>query len=286
MKRLNVLFHSLFSAFLLAAWLSSAGAQQQSSPQVSLSNRTILLFTAPPLGKQYQLMSGDVLSVRVFGHPELSSEVTIDERGKINLPFIDEVEAAGLTLDKLRSDILLRYQKIERHPQLSVRLLESTQGASVAVYAVYDNRGRETGVYTSMMPGVNLKLKWQVKSLGRDEFVLSFYSRDTFSDGKDTYEVKALLDRGESLSLGRAVKIYPTIVTAHNDPYLEIRLKVSLTALVQMAKAGEVTVKLGDLGVKLRENDLAGLRFIVSHFSSAAPYQLIESEREETVFHL
>jgi hypothetical protein len=271
MKRLNAFLLPLFSAFLSAASFSVAGAQQQSSTQGNISNRTILLFTAPPSGKQYQLMSGDVLSVRVFGHPELSSESPIDERGMINLPFIDEVEAAGRTVEKLRSEISLRFQKFEKNPQISVRLLESTQRESVAVYAVYDNRGRESGVYTSMMRAGDLKLNWRVKSLSRDEFVLSFFSRGSFSDGKDTYEVKALLESGESLSLGQAIKIYPMIVTAHNDPYLEIRLKVSLTALARIAKAGGVTMKLGDTGFQLRGNDLEALRFIVSHFSSAAP---------------
>jgi Polysaccharide biosynthesis/export protein len=269
MKRLKVFRHPLFSALLLAALFSVAGAQRQSSTQVSLSNRTILLFTAPPLGKQYQLMSGDVLSVHVFGHPELSSEAIIDGRGMINLPFIDEVAAAGRTVEKLRSEISLRFQKFERNPQISVRLLEFTQ--SVAVYAVYDNRGREAGVYTSIMRAGDLNSNWRIRSLSRDEFILSFFSRGSFSDGKDTYEVKALLDRGESLSLGRAIKIHPTIITAHNDPYLEIRLKVSLTALARIAKAGEVTMKLGDIGIKLRGNDLEALRFIVAHFSSSAP---------------
>ncbi|MDT4897621.1 MAG: polysaccharide biosynthesis/export protein [Acidobacteriota bacterium] len=271
MKRLNAFLYSLFSTFMLAALFSVAGAQQQSSTQISLSNRTILLFTAPPPGKHSQLISGDVLRVRVFGHPELSSEATIDWRGMINLPFIDEVEAAGQTVEKLRSEILLRYQKFERNPQISVRLLEFTQRESVAVYAVYDNRGRETGVYTSMMRAGDLKFNWQARSLSRDNFILSFFSRDVFSDGKETYEVKALLDGGESLGLGRAIKIHPTIVTAHNDPDLEIRLKVPLTALARIAKAGEVTVQLGEIGFKLRENDLAALRFIVSHLSSAAP---------------
>ena len=271
MKRLIALRHPLFSTLLLASLFSVAGAQQQSSTQVSISNRTSLLFTAPPSDTPYQLMSGDMLSVRVFGHPELSSEAAIDERGMINLPFIGEMEAVGRTVEKLRSEILLRFQKLQRNPQLYVRLLESTQRESVAVYAVYDNRGHETGIHTSMVNTSDPKFKWQVRSSSRDEFVLSFFSRASFSDGKETYEVKALLERGESLSLGRAIKIHPTIVTAHNDPYLEVRLKVSLTALARIAKAEEVTMRLGEIEFKLRGKDLEALRFIVAHFSTAVP---------------
>lgn len=271
MKRLNAFLHPLFSAFLLAAMFSVAGAEQQNGPQVSLSNRTILLFIAPPPGKQYQLMSGDVLSVRVFGHPELSSEVIIDGRGMINLPFIDEMKATGQTVDELRGAISLSYEKLLRRPQISVRLSESTQRESAAVYAVYDRQGRETEIYTSMMRTGDWMVNWQVRSLGGGEFMMSFFSRDSFFDGRKTYEVKAVLGRGESLSLGKAVKISPTVVTAHNNPDLEVRLKVSLASLTRIARAGEVTMKLGDVEFKLRENELEALRFIASHFSSAAP---------------
>jgi hypothetical protein len=267
MKRLKAFLHPLFSALLAAALFSVAVAQEQSGSRVSLSNRTVLLFNAPPLYKQKELSSGDVLSVRVFGHPELSSEAVIDERGMISLPFIEEVKASGLTPDKLRGEILLRLQKLLKNPQISVRPSELTPRESVAVYGVFDNRGRETGVYTSMMRAANLKFSWRISSSNRGEFILSFFSTDSFSDGKDTYEVRALLDNGESMGLGRAVKIFPTVVTAHNDPYLEVTLKVSLKALARVAKAGVVTIKLGDIEFKLRENDLAALRFIVSHFS-------------------
>jgi hypothetical protein len=266
MKRLKALLHTLFSALLLAASFSIAAAQEQSIPQTSLSNRTVLLFNAPPPSKQKELTYGDVLSVRVFGQTE-SSEVVIDERGMISLPFIEEVKAVGLTLDKLRSELVLRYQKLLRNPQISVRPSELTPRESVAVYGVYDNRGRETAVYTSMMRAANSKPGWRISSSNRGEFILSFFSTNSFSDGKDTYEVRALLDETESMSLGRAVKIFPTVVTAHNDPYLEVRLKVPLKALARMAKAGAVTMKLGDVEFKLRENELEALRFIVSHFS-------------------
>lgn len=271
MKRLKTFRHLMFSTILLAAVFSVVGAQQQTGPRISLSNRTILLFTAPPVGQHDQLMFGDVLSVRVFGHPELSSEVIIDERGMIILPFTDEVKAGGLTLDTLKNEILLRYQKYVRNPQIFVRRSESTQRESIRVYAVYDYRGNEKDVYTSMIPAAGAKFNWQVRSLRRDEFIISFFSNNSFSDGKDSYEVKALLDSGKSLSLGRGIKIFPSFVTAHNDPYLEVRLKVSLTALARIGKAGAVTMKLGEIGFKLRGNDLEALRFIVSHFSTDAP---------------
>ena len=252
---------------LLFVLFGAAGAQQQNPSEVPVSNRTIVLFKAPPTGAQYRLMPRDVLSVRVFGHPEFSSDATIDDRGMISLPFLDEVEAAGLTVEKVKSEILLRLQRLQRNPQISVYPLESHQRETVAVYAEYDKRGRETEVYTSMMSAGDLNFRWKVRSVGRDEFVLSFFSRDYFSNGRESYEVKALLDGSESVTLGPAIKIRPTIVTAYNDPYLELRLKVARPTFAQVAKARRVRIRLEDIEFELRANDLEALRFMAEHFA-------------------
>jgi hypothetical protein len=265
MTSLKTLRRPLFPALMLVALFGAAVAEQQYSGEAPVSSRTIVLFKAPPAGAQYRLMPGDVLSVRVFGHSELSSEATIDDRGMVSLPFLDEVEAAGLTVENIRSEILLRLQRLLRNPQISVYLLESHRRETVAVYAEYDRRARETEVYTSMMSAGDLNFGWKVRSVSHDEFVLSFFSRDSFSDGRESYAVKALLDGGESVALGRAIKIRPTIVTAYNDPYLEIRLKVARPKLAQVAKATEVRIRLEDTEFKLRANDLEALRFMVEH---------------------
>lgn len=274
----------LFPALMLVVSFGAAGAEQQNSSDVTVSNRTVVLFKAPPAGAQYRLMPTDVLSVRVFGHPELSSDATIDERGMISLPFLDEVAAAGLTLERFRSEVLLRLQKLHKNPQISVYLRESSQRETVVVYAEYDKRGRETEVYTSMMAAGNLEFRWKVRSMGHDEFVLSFFSRNSFLDGRESYKVKALLDGGESFTLGRAIKIRPTIVTAYYDPSLEIRLKVPRPTLAQVAKAREVRIRLEDSEFKLRANDLEALRFMVAHSRKPAHFSATSLNRRRTLY--
>lgn len=269
MKGLKTFLRCICSVVLLTTLFSTIGAQQ-SSPRDALSNRTVLLFATPPPGEPYQLRPGDVLSVRVFGQPDLSSEVTIDERGVISIPFIDDVEAAGRTLDQLKNEVVLRYQKLLKRPMVSVRLVEFTKVESASVYAVHDNQGREVNVYTSMMSAENGRINWEIQSLGKGMFRLSFYSV-SFFDGRDKYEVTVMFDGGQSVSLGRAIKIHPTIVTAHNDPKIEVRLKVSLAALARTAQAREATMKIGDKAFKVEGNSLEALRFIVSHFSTPAP---------------
>jgi polysaccharide biosynthesis/export protein VpsN len=64
----------------------------------------------------YRLGSGDVLSVRVFGEPELSSTgIRLTDSGTVFLPTIGELKVGGLTLgeieklvgDRLRGRILI-----------------------------------------------------------------------------------------------------------------------------------------------------------------------------------
>ncbi|HET8679661.1 MAG TPA: polysaccharide biosynthesis/export family protein, partial [bacterium] len=49
---------------------------------------------APP---QYVLAAGDQVEITVFGEAELTRTVAIRPDGKINMPLIGDVEAAGST---------------------------------------------------------------------------------------------------------------------------------------------------------------------------------------------
>ena len=47
---------------------------------------------------QYQLNSGDVIRVNVFGEPDLSfAEIRLTDAGTFSYPFVGEVNAAGKT---------------------------------------------------------------------------------------------------------------------------------------------------------------------------------------------
>ena len=73
---------------------------------------------------QYRLDTGDRVRVTVYGHPDLSGELEIDSAGRISMPLIQQVDAAGLTLieletavaNKLRPDYL-------KNPRVSVEVL-------------------------------------------------------------------------------------------------------------------------------------------------------------------
>ena len=85
--------------------------------------------------KSYLLGPGDVLDVRVFGQPDLSSSVQVDSDGNLSsLPFLEKPIPAKCRTDKeIQKDITVAYSKFINNPQVSVRISErnSRQPATV-----------------------------------------------------------------------------------------------------------------------------------------------------------
>lgn len=72
----------------------------------------------------YQLTSGDRLRVTVFGHEDLSGEFLVDAQGRISMPLIGDVLAAGASLDELEASIEAIYQPdYLRNPRVSAELV-------------------------------------------------------------------------------------------------------------------------------------------------------------------
>lgn len=89
--------------------------------------------TTLPAGKsgEYRIGSGDIVSVFVFDHPELTVPLAEGERtggfavqsdGTFNYPFIGAVQARGRTVDEIRKDIAARLDKFIPEPQVDVRI--------------------------------------------------------------------------------------------------------------------------------------------------------------------
>jgi polysaccharide export outer membrane protein len=122
----------------VCAFAGSAFAQD-SRPQDSQSQQTSAPPPSPGLDiqgiKTYLLGPGDVVDVRVFGQPELSSSAQVDGDGNLSaLPFLDTPIRAKCRTDKdVQKDIALAYAKFINNPQVSVRIAErnSRQPATV-----------------------------------------------------------------------------------------------------------------------------------------------------------
>lgn len=75
----------------------------------------------PPVEFQpYRLQVGDLISVVFWGNPDLNQDVTIRPDGQISLPFVDEVQAAGLTPAQLDDELTGRYTGELARPEITI----------------------------------------------------------------------------------------------------------------------------------------------------------------------
>lgn len=65
----------------------------------------LLPFPNPLLAQDYVLGPRDVLKITVYDHKDLETKVRVTEDGKITFPLLGEIEAAGLTVQKLERKI-------------------------------------------------------------------------------------------------------------------------------------------------------------------------------------
>jgi protein involved in polysaccharide export with SLBB domain len=72
------------------------------------------------LAREYVLCPGDVLSVKFLHTPELNEQLPIRPDGKLALPIVGEIVAAGYSAAQLRDLLIERYAGVVRHPELVV----------------------------------------------------------------------------------------------------------------------------------------------------------------------
>lgn len=88
------------------------------------------------------LKGGDYFDLRFVYNPELNIGVRIGSDGNITLPMVGVVQAAGLTPEELRQELLQRYSKHIRKPDISL-LVGTTPSAypyDMAAKKIHDDR--------------------------------------------------------------------------------------------------------------------------------------------------
>ena len=113
---------------------------------------------ADPVGQalgrpEYKLGPGDLLKVQVFQLPDLEREVRIDNAGRIALPLISAVDAAGSSLSQIQDQVASRYRdRYLQNPQVTISLMESPNQQVTVGGAV-----EQTGIYPMGAPHLTLQ---------------------------------------------------------------------------------------------------------------------------------
>jgi polysaccharide export outer membrane protein len=87
---------------------------------------TPMATAAPVDPATYQIGPEDILRISVWREPELSTAVQVRPDGKITLPLVGEVQAAGQTPNSLKSTVVAALQEFINKPEVMV-VLQSVQ---------------------------------------------------------------------------------------------------------------------------------------------------------------
>jgi polysaccharide biosynthesis/export protein len=124
-KRPTVL---LAGVLLVCALLSSslgaqaaAGDDKGANPSAKTASQSHAdASAAKPHDDSFVIGNDDVLAINVWKEPDISRSIPVRSDGKISLPLVGEVQAAGLTPLKLEKDIASKLKNYISEPEVTV----------------------------------------------------------------------------------------------------------------------------------------------------------------------
>jgi polysaccharide biosynthesis/export protein len=122
----------LVTWLVLTALLAAMGARAQETPKPPPEEKTAQTDSiSNPSNTQvatadaeYKIGPQDVLRIDVWKEPELSRDTPVRPDGKISLPLLNDVQAAGLTAMQLASVINIGLRKYITNPQVTVSVTQ------------------------------------------------------------------------------------------------------------------------------------------------------------------
>lgn len=133
----RLLLRLMALVLLTGAGVSAAGAQAtQSSSPASVAPK---VQSSGPASPDYVIQPGDLIEIQVWKEPEISKTIPVRPDGKVSVPLLNDVQAAGRTAPVLTTDLTERLKKFISDPQVTVIV---TQVNSQRIYVTGEvNRG-------------------------------------------------------------------------------------------------------------------------------------------------
>jgi polysaccharide export outer membrane protein len=101
-----------------------AAAQQAVVPAQQVAEAPVNAPASVPLPAGYLIGPEDVLSIVFWKDKDMSADVVVRPDGKISLPLVNEVQAAGLTPEQLRARLTEAASKFVTEPTAAVVVKE------------------------------------------------------------------------------------------------------------------------------------------------------------------
>jgi polysaccharide export outer membrane protein len=118
------------------SWAQDAPAASRASNVEAAAVRSLNVATA-----EYLIGPEDVLDISVWKNPELSRKVPVRPDGKVSLPLVNDIQAAGLTPSQLRERLTAKFAEYVPTPEVAV-IVQEVQSLKVAVIGAVKTPGR------------------------------------------------------------------------------------------------------------------------------------------------
>lgn len=123
---------SLFAVVLSHGWQAAVAWAAETEATGGSSNLSAAPVAALPVG-EYIIGPADGLEVMLWKEEDVSRKVQVRVDGRISVPLLGDVEAAGKTVDGLAKMLTELYSKVLEDPSVTVMLLE---GRSYRYYMI------------------------------------------------------------------------------------------------------------------------------------------------------
>jgi polysaccharide export outer membrane protein len=111
----------LFCVLSSVALAGQTAPRNQATSAVSAAPaRAATTSSAQPHDNNFVIGNDDVLAINVWKEPDISRAIPVRSDGKISLPLVGEVQAAGLTPLALEKDIAVKLKNYIAEPEVTV----------------------------------------------------------------------------------------------------------------------------------------------------------------------
>jgi polysaccharide export outer membrane protein len=105
---------------LLAAQTSGNASASSLKPSAGSASPEAASSASKPHDSSFIIGNDDVLAINVWKEPDISRSIPVRSDGKISLPLVGEVQAAGLTPLALEKDIAEKLKNYIAEPEVTV----------------------------------------------------------------------------------------------------------------------------------------------------------------------
>lgn len=153
--------------FVTLACCSLTGSAWAQKPNGVAPDVGAASIAPDPRAVEFLIGPEDILDIQVWKNPDLSRTVPVRPDGKVSLPLVNDIQAAGLTPSDLREQLTARIAEYIPSPEVAV-IVREVHSAKVAVLGAVKVPGR----YEVKSPATVLEMIAQAQGL------TEFASRD------------------------------------------------------------------------------------------------------------